>query len=56
VSHRPSGYTQRGANAARIDVKVATDKLLADGVDLFVRSFDGVVGIVEKRRAARGVA
>ncbi len=37
--------------AAGIDVKAATDKLLVDGVDLFVKSFDGVVGIVEKKRA-----
>jgi transaldolase len=36
--------------AAGIDVKAATDKLLVDGVDLFVKAFDGVVGIVEKKR------
>ena len=36
--------------AAGIDVEAATDKLLADGVDLFVKSFDGVVEIVDKKR------
>lgn len=36
--------------AQGIDVKAATDKLLRDGVDLFVASFDAVIGIVGKRR------
>jgi transaldolase/glucose-6-phosphate isomerase len=36
--------------AEGIDVKAATDKLLRDGVDLFVASFDEVIGIVGKRR------
>jgi transaldolase/glucose-6-phosphate isomerase len=41
--------------AAGIDVDAATDKLLADGVDLFVKSFKGVVDIVDKKRAELAV-
>jgi transaldolase len=40
---------------AGIDVGAATDKLLADGVDLFVKSFNGVVDIVDKKRAELAV-
>lgn len=38
--------------AAGINADAATAKLQVDGVDLFVKSFDKVVGIVEQRRAA----
>jgi len=38
--------------AAGINADAATTKLQVDGVDLFVKSFDKVVGIVEQRRAA----
>jgi transaldolase len=37
---------------AGIDVDAATAKLQADGVDIFVKSFDQVVGIVEQRLLA----
>ena len=36
---------------AGIDVSAAAAELQVDGVDLFVKSFDHVVGIVEQRRA-----
>jgi transaldolase len=35
-----------------IDVDAATAKLQVDGVEIFVRSFDKVVGVVEQRRLA----
>ena len=38
--------------AAGVNADAATAKLQVDGVDLFVKSFDKVVGIVEQRRAA----
>ena len=44
-------HLQALANAG-IDVDAATAKLQVDGVDLFIASFDRVVGIVEQRRTA----
>jgi transaldolase/glucose-6-phosphate isomerase len=52
----PGAHAHMDALAvAGIDVTAATDKLLADGVDLFVKSFNGVVGIVDRKRAELAV-
>jgi transaldolase len=37
---------------AGIDVSAATEQLQRDGVDLFIKAYEAVVGIVDQRRTA----